>query len=108
MVMPYQIGPIGLCTHLFSAFRSLIKICGTEDDIQDGTAKFKRALLDVLYQFFRSKSKNAPNNTIFCKPTKSPRTGRVRNGVAATVASIDPPFHAPTSALVDPDEDPVL
>jgi hypothetical protein len=80
----------------------------TEDDIQDGTAKYKRALLDVLYHLVRARTKTSPQTTIFCKPTKSPRAGRVRSGGAVQAVTIDQPFKAVTSSLVDPDEDPLL
>lgn len=80
-----------------------------EDDIQDGTAKYKRALLDVLYHLVRAKTMISPETTIFCKPTKPLRAGgRARSGGATPAITINQPFKAVTSSLVDPDEDPLL
>lgn len=69
-----------------------------EDDIQDGTAKIKRALLEVFYELDKACGEGA---SLFRKRVK--QTSSVHEKKSA-----EQPLGIVTSSLVDPDEDPVL
>jgi len=62
----------------------------TEDDIQDGTEKIKRVVLELFYALYKS------SPSIFRK-----RSADSREKVEASLGVL-------TSSLVDPDEDPLL
>lgn len=86
----------------------------TEDDIQDGTAKIKRALLEVFYELdkacgegdslFRKRVKaTAPASLLLDKNTVVDRQQQKLPTAASAALGV-----LTASSLVDPDEAPIL